>query len=165
MHITRGQIQGEGGDPPVRQIAPPAQGMPGYKEGHHPRQEADREAEDGPLAPSSQGLNQEEGRDPPRQSALLEHGMPEREGGIPQSRRAEDEDGASPEQPALLAHGMHGKGDPRLHTTRTQRGPPEQRVPQAHGMQEGGGGMGKYLSQKGRGGHNPNSRAHHLCTV
>ena len=87
--------------------------------------------------------------------------MPEQEGGIPQSQREDDGERASPEQREHLAHGMHGQGDPSPRTTSTQRGPPKQRVPQAHVMQGGGGGMGQYHSQRGRGGHPLSSRACH----
>ena len=91
--------------------------------------------------------------------------MTELEGGLPWSQRAEDEEEASPEHHALLAHGMHGQGDPLFHNTSTNRGPPKKSAPQAHGVQGGGGRMGQDPSQKGRGGHPLSSCARHSCAV
>ena len=87
--MARGQSQGEGGYPPVRQHALPAHGMPEQEGGTPPSQaneQADKGAGDGPSAPTARGPSLEEGGDPSaRQRALLAHGMPEQEGGIPRS--------------------------------------------------------------------------------
>ena len=61
--------------------------------------------------------------------------MLEQEVGLPYSQREEDRERESLEQRAHLVNCMNAQGDPRPHTTITQMGPPEQRVPQAHGIQ------------------------------
>ena len=114
--------------------------MPGQDRGYPPCQQVEGGTGDGPRLQLARGPIPVEGGDPPaRQHALSAHGMPEKEGGLPQSQGEDDGEGASPKQHAHLAHGMHGQGDPSPRTTSTQRGPPEQRGPQGQGVQGGGG--------------------------
>ena len=144
------------GDPPVRQLALPAQGMPGQEGGTTPHQQAAGGPGEGPRAQAARGLSPVEGGDLlARQRGLSAHGMPEQERGIPQSKREEDGVGASLEKRAHLAHVMHRQGDSRTRTTSTQRVPPEQCEPQAHCMQRGGGGNGAGHHQEGEGGPPP----------
>ena len=56
-HTARGQSQGEGGDPLVRQLSSPSQVMPSQEGGHLPRQESDGGAGDGPRATSARGTS------------------------------------------------------------------------------------------------------------
>ena len=138
----------EGGNPPCQAKKPSVKG-----EG------------DGHWAPLTQGLIPEErGYPPVRQRALPVHGMPEREGGISRSQRAEEEEGESPEQRALPAHDMHARGGTLL-PTNNQRGPPEQHAPQAHGVQRGGGGIGAGPQPEGEGGAPPDQPRTPLCAV
>ena len=81
--------------------------------------------------------------------------MPKKEGGLPQSQREDDGEGAPPEQRAHLAHGMHGHGYPSPRTTSTQRGLPKQHAPKAHGVQGGREGNGAGPQPEGEGGPPP----------
>ena len=91
----------------------------------------------------------------PRKAACAPSAQPKREGGLPQSQREKDGERESAKKRAHLAHVMHGQGDPRSHTTSTQRGPPKQCVTQAHGMQGGGEGNGAGPQPEGEEGPPP----------
>ena len=80
----------------------------------------------------------------------------------PPTPRQEDEEGAPPKQCALPAHGMQGRGEPRL--PQTPRGdPPSSVCSQRTACRDGEERGGEDSSPKERGGAPPREGAHALC--
>ena len=124
--------------------------MPGQEGGNPPRQQVAGGPGDGPRAQAARGPSPVEGGDTPAsQCALSAHGMPEQEGGLPQSQNGagpqpEGEGGPPPEQPRTpfvrgLNQEMGGHPQDLLNTPPPQRKTKRRGAGDVFEMADGGG--------------------------